>query len=94
MRPPAFSWRPRHKIHEIENLGIRDRPRHLRHRGVIPGPRIALVFAQGLDEVVLALGSEPGDVITSREIRVMTKATVVALGESPPRSIRAASGLS
>ena len=28
---PAFSLRPRHKIREIENLGIRNRLRHLRH---------------------------------------------------------------
>ena len=46
---PAFSLRPRHKIREIENLGIRDRLRHLRHRGVIPGPRIALGPGEGSD---------------------------------------------
>ncbi len=43
------------KMGEIENVGVGHRIHHVRHRGVVAAPLIALVLAQRLHEVILAL---------------------------------------
>src|SRR5918996_5744122 len=45
---------------EIENIGVADGLHDIRHRRVVAASRIALVLAQRLHEVVLALAAKRG----------------------------------
>jgi hypothetical protein len=50
-------------MREIEDVGIGHWIHDIRHRGVIAASRIALVLAQRLHEVVLALASQARNVL-------------------------------
>jgi hypothetical protein len=51
------------KMCEIEDVGIGHWIHHIRHRGVVAASRVALVPAQRLHEVVLALAGQARNVL-------------------------------
>src|SRR5262245_33162659 len=74
---------PRHKVGEVEDICIGHRLEHFGHRGVVSGAYVRLVFAHRLDEKILALTGDAGDVIAARKIRVVADVAAVLARESP-----------
>src|SRR5713226_2815959 len=66
------------KLHEIRILHRID---DVRHPGVVAAARIVLVAAQGLEQVVLALAGEPGNVLAALKIRLVTEVAPILLGQ-------------
>jgi hypothetical protein len=62
------SWAAREKIGEVTDLLVGDGVEDFRHRGVVAAPRIVLIFAQRLHEVVLTLAGEPWDILGAGKI--------------------------
>lgn len=71
------------KVGEIEDLPVADQVKNIRHRGIVAAARVVLVFPQRLDEVVLALAGEAGNILFTGIIPVMAEVTSVLLDECP-----------
>ena len=60
---------------------VADRVKYVRHRGVIAAARVVFVFAQRLDEVVLALAGQAWNVLITGIISLMAEVAAVLLDE-------------
>src|SRR5580704_7035621 len=69
-------------IRQVENLLIGDRRDDVGHGRVVAVAGIVLVAAQCLDQVVLALGGDAGDVLLAGEVRQMAEVAAVLLDQS------------
>src|SRR5947209_722331 len=67
------------RVGEVEDVLVAERREHIAHAGVVAPPRIRLVLAQGLDQVVLTLRGDPRHVVGAGEIRAMTEEAAVLL---------------
>src|SRR5450756_466662 len=76
----------RDSVGEIDDLRVGHRRQHLGHGGVVAVPRIVLVFAQRLDQIVLALSGDARNVFAAGQIETMTVVAAVL------RDQRAAAG--
>jgi hypothetical protein len=70
---------------QIEDVGVGHWNHHVRHRGVIAAPRIALILAQRLHEVILALARQARNVLCPGKILVMAEIAPVLLDQCAGR---------
>src|SRR5262249_6214006 len=78
---PLASLLPREEIGEVDEILVLHAVDDLGHLGVVAASRIVLVAAQRLEQVVLALAGEPGNVLLPGVIGLMTEITVVLLAQ-------------
>ena len=72
---------PRGKVGEIRDVFFFDRLQRFRHRGIIPWPRAVLVLSQYLQEVILPLAGDAGNVRLPRKIGVVADIATMSVGE-------------
>src|SRR5439155_6892512 len=75
--------RARQEISKLDEILVLHPIDDVRHRRVVAAPRIVLVAAQGLEQIILALAGEPGHVLPALEIRLMTEIAPVLFGQHP-----------
>ena len=76
------SAQARQVICELDQLRVVDRLQHLGHRRLVAVPSAALVFAQRLQQVILALVGEARDIFLPGKIRAVADIAVVELDQS------------
>src|SRR6516162_8836399 len=79
--PKGRSGQARQIVCELDQLHVLDRLQHLGHRRLVAVPGAALVLAQRLQQVILALTGQPRDIFLPGKIRAVADIAVVLLDE-------------
>src|SRR3954447_16682977 len=72
---------PGEEIGELDEILVLEVVHHFRHLGVVAPARIVLVAAQGLEQIVLALAGQPGDVFLPGIIGLVTEIAAMLLAQ-------------
>src|SRR3954466_14901462 len=72
---------PGEEIGELDEILVLEVVHHLGHLGVVAAARIVLVAAQGLEQIVLALAGQPGDVFLPGIVGLVTEIAPMLLAQ-------------
>src|SRR6266566_4163394 len=80
-RSPRWSAHVRQVISELDELPVINRLKNLEHDRLVRVPRPALIFTQGLEQVILARVGQRRYRLLPGKIRAMAEIAMVLLGE-------------
>src|SRR5438128_8970893 len=75
------SLQPGEEVGEVDEILVLHGVDDLGHLGIVTASRIVLVAAQRLEQVILALAGEPGNVLLPGIIGLVTEIAVVLLAQ-------------